>query len=151
MPAFTVLWWYWVVLGLMLMMAELIIPAFFVFWFGISAIAVGLILFLVPTLPFSLQLLAWSALSVALIFLWFKIFKRHAFKSTVAISRTEFVGQKGIVVRQIEPFSKGRVRFQKPILGDDEWDATAGDEAIKEGEFIVIDDVEGHILRVRKY
>ena len=50
-------WWHWLVLGLLLTMAELAIVSFFVVWFGIAAAVVGLILLAAPTLALPTQLL----------------------------------------------------------------------------------------------
>ena len=43
-------WWHWIVLGLVLTMAELAIPAFFIVWFGVAAAGVGLIVLVAPNL-----------------------------------------------------------------------------------------------------
>ena len=43
-------WWHWVVLGMCLSIAELAIPAFFIIWFGIGAIIIGLLLLVAPDL-----------------------------------------------------------------------------------------------------
>lgn len=45
-------WWHWIALGLVLTMAEMAIPAFFVVWFGIAAAGVGLILLAAPDIGF---------------------------------------------------------------------------------------------------
>ena len=37
-------WWHWMVLGLCLSMAELLVPAFFIVWFGIGPLGVGIVL-----------------------------------------------------------------------------------------------------------
>ena len=37
-------WWHWIVLGIALVIAELAVPAFFVIWFGLGALLVGLAL-----------------------------------------------------------------------------------------------------------
>lgn len=44
-------WWHWLVLGLCLSMAELLVPAFFIVWFGIGAIGVGVVLLFAPSFP----------------------------------------------------------------------------------------------------
>mgnify|MGYP000075370897 CR=1 FL=1 len=41
-------WWHWIVLGLGLVVAELAVPAFFIIWFGLGALLVGLVLLVVP-------------------------------------------------------------------------------------------------------
>ena len=41
-------WWHWIILGLCLAMAELAVPAFFIVWFGIGALIVGVCLLVWP-------------------------------------------------------------------------------------------------------
>src|SRR5205814_8901912 len=58
-------WWLWLVLGLALLASEAFTPgAFFVFFFGLSAIAVGLAVRLGPHTPGWFQWLLFSLLSV---------------------------------------------------------------------------------------
>ena len=45
---FKLLYWYWLVFGMLLIMAEIFIPSFTVFWFGLGAIIVALVLWLMP-------------------------------------------------------------------------------------------------------
>ena len=59
-------WWHWLVFGLLLVVAELAIPSFFIIWFGVAAILVGLSL-LGVTLSFTAQLFSFTALSLALL------------------------------------------------------------------------------------
>ena len=35
-------YWHWIVLGIVLMLAEIFIGSFFIFWFGAAAVVVGL-------------------------------------------------------------------------------------------------------------
>ena len=46
-------WWHWVVGGIVLILAELAIPSFFIVWFGLGALLVGLL-----ALAFDLSLTA---------------------------------------------------------------------------------------------
>src|SRR2546429_8128059 len=58
-------WWLWLVLGLALLASEAFTPgAFFVFFFGLSAIAVGLAVWLGPHIPGWFQRFLFSLLSV---------------------------------------------------------------------------------------
>src|SRR5437667_11952996 len=58
-------WWLWLLLGLALLASEAFTPgAFFVFFFGLSAIAVGLAVRLGPHTPGWFQWLLFSLLSV---------------------------------------------------------------------------------------
>lgn len=140
-------WWHWIVLGIALLLLELAVPAFFVIWFGAGAIIVGLVLLAVPALSFAWQIVIWSACSLLLIWLWFKVFRPNMHKTRAGMSRGALVGEVGLVTRDIRPFEKGQIRFQKPILGDETWEALA-EEEIRTGDRVRVLDVEGNTLKV---
>ena len=141
------LWWHWVVLGIALMLLELAVPAFFLVWFGLGALIVGVALLAVPALSFAWQVLAWIGCSLAFIWLWFKVFKPGLYKTRAGMSKGAVLGEIGLVIRDIRPFEKGQIRFQKPVLGDEVWESIA-DEEIKTGERVKVIEVEGNILKV---
>jgi len=140
-------WWYWVVLGIVLVLLELAVPTFFLVWFGVGAIIVGIALVAFPALSFAWQVLLWIVCSVAFIGLWFKVFKPGLHKTRAGMSKGAVVGEIGLVVTEIRPFEKGQIRFQKPVLGDDVWESIA-DVEIKVGERVKVLDVEGNVLKV---
>ena len=142
-------WWHWMVVGVVLVLMELAIPAFFVIWFGLGALVVGLIMIIAPSIPLGGQISIWIAASIAFIALWVKVFRAHVHRTRVGLSTGQFAGEVGLVTREIRPFQKGQIRFQKPILGAEAWDAIA-DEEISPGERVHVLDVEGQILRVVK-
>ncbi len=144
-----ILWWHWVVLGIVLMLLELAVPAFFLIWFGLGALIVGTLLAVFSSAPFALQVLAWTAFSLLFIWLWFKVFKPNIYKSRVGMARGSLIGEIGLVTRDIRPYEKGQIRFQKPILGDEVWESVA-DEEIRVGERVRVLEVEGNTLRVSK-
>jgi membrane protein implicated in regulation of membrane protease activity len=141
------LWWHWVVLGLALMLLELAVPAFVLVWFGLGAVVVGAVLLAVPALSFTWQIIVWIVCSLALIWLWFKVFKPGFHKTRSGMAKGAVVGEIGLVIREIRPFEKGQIRFQKPVLGDEVWESIAEDE-IRVGERVKVLDVEGNILKV---
>ena len=141
------LWWHWIVLGIALVLLELAVPTFFLVWFGAGAIVVGAVLALYPQLSFAWQVLLGIACSVAFIGLWFKVFKPGFHKTRAGMSKGAAIGEVGIVTRDIRPYDKGAVRFQKPLLGDDVWESIA-DEEIKVGERVKVIDVEGNLFKV---
>jgi inner membrane protein len=142
-----ILWWHWIVLGIVLMLAELAVPAFFLVWFGLGAVIVGAIVFVFPGLPLAWQVIFWTGSSIAFVWLWFRIFKPGMHKTRAGMSKGALIGEVGLVIRDIRPFDKGQIRFQKPILGSEIWESIA-DEEIKIGERIKVMDVEGNILKV---
>ena len=144
-----ILWWHWVVLGIVLMLTELAVPAFFLVWFGLSAVAVGIVLAVLPTLSLTWQVIVWIAGSIVMIWLWFKIFKPGLFRSRSGLSKGSLIGEIGLVTRDIRPYEKGQLRFQKPILGSEVWEAMS-EEEIRMGERVKVLDVEGNILKVAR-
>ena len=144
-----ILWWHWIVLGIALMLAELAVPAFFLIWFGAAALAVGVAVVAFPAFPFAWQIIAWTAGSLALIWLWFKVFKAGSHKTRVGMSAGLAIGEVALVIREIRPYDRGQIRFQKPILGADTWESIA-DEELKVGERVKVLSVEGNILKVGK-
>jgi inner membrane protein len=143
------LWWHWVVLGILLLLFELAVPAFFLVWFGLGALIVGIVLLVVPALSSAWQVLVWTTCSLGFIWLWFKVFKPGFYKTRAGMSKGAVVGEIGLVIRDIRPFEKGQIRFQKPMLGDEVWESIA-DEEIKVGERVKVLEVEGNILKVGK-
>jgi hypothetical protein len=87
--------------------------------------------------------------SVSLVLLWFKVFKPHQHKSMSGRSSAEAVGEVGLLVSNIEPFGKAKVRFQIPLLGSDVWECVA-DEKIAAGSRVRVVSVEGSLLKIAK-
>jgi hypothetical protein len=142
-------WWTWVVGGIALILAELAIPSFFIVWFGLGAILVGLLMLALPDLSLTAQLAVWTLASLAMVVLWFRVFKRSFHRTRVGTADGEVIGEIGVLVSAVAPFERGRVRFQRPLLGSDEWVCLA-DAAIAAGERVRVMAVEGSFLKVGK-
>lgn len=142
-------WWHWAVAGIVLMLAELAIPAFVLVWFGLGAVLVAVLVALLPAFSLAGQLALWLVVSLALIGLWFRVFKPGVHKTTVGMSAPGVVGEIGLLVSAVAPFDRGEVRFQKPLLGTDVWPCIA-DETLAAGERVRVLAVEGSILKVGK-
>ena len=142
-------WWTWVVGGIALILAELAIPSFFLVWFGLGAVLVGLLMLALPQLSLTAQLALWTVASLAMVVLWFRVFKRSFFKTRVGTADGEVIGEVGVLVSAVAPFERGKVRFQRPLLGSEEW-ACLADAAIAAGERVRVVAVEGSYLKVGK-
>ena len=92
-------WWHWMILGLALGLLELAVPAFFVIWFGLGALLVGTAMLVVPGMTFTVQILFWTAASVAMTVLWFRVFRDDGGK-TRAGQANEVLGEVGVLVRR---------------------------------------------------
>lgn len=123
--------WLWMYAGLFLMLAELIVPGFVIFFFGLAAMTVGGLRFAFgDAFTLTWQLAAFSALSV-LYLVFLRRFFKGIFGGSKEVSMTDLdhdsVGRIGKVTESIEPPLAGRV-----MIGDAEWEAVA-DTAIPAG------------------
>lgn len=146
-PDFTLLWWHWMVLGMVLCLAEIAIPAFFVIWFGIGALLTGLALWLVPGQSFAIQMLVWTLASLAMTVLWFRILRNSPSLTRSGRASAEAVGEVGLLLSAVAPYQPGQVRFQKPLLGAERWPCIA-DAPLSSGARVKVLAVEGNLLRV---
>ena len=142
-------WWHWVLGGLGLVLLELALPSFFVIWFGLGALLVGLSMLALPALSLTAQIALWIITSVVMVVLWFSVFKRSQHKTLIGTAAGEVIGEVGLLVSAVAPFQRGKVRFQRPLLGSEEWVCTA-ESAIAAGERVRVVSVEGSFIKVAK-
>jgi membrane protein implicated in regulation of membrane protease activity len=141
-------YWHWLVFGMLLIIAELFIPSFTIFWFGLGALAVGALLWLAPSLGLTAQLLLWAVFSSLLTAFWFLFMKpRMQDKTRAGMAREALLGETGQVIREPDGERRGTVRFSKPLLGSDEWSFIC-DEPVRVGDRVQIRDVSGNTLIV---
>ena len=140
------LWWHWIILGLVLVVSEIFMPLFIILWFGISALIVGFVDLGFDT-SFMSELSLWIILSVVFLAMWLLFFKD---KTITKSGQSDFtLNTKGEVIQRIVPSVRGRVRFDTPVLGDKEWFASS-DEIIEIGDRIMIVEVIGQLIKVQK-
>ena len=140
-------WWHWAVGGVVLILAELALPAFVLVWFGLGALVMTTVLLVAPGLGITAQLAIWLVVSLALTGFWFKVFKPSQHKTRIGMSASDVVGEIGVLTHDVAPFSRGEVRFQKPLVGADVWPCIA-DVEIKAGERVKVLEIEGSLLKV---
>ena len=134
----------WFVAGLLLMALELVVPVFFCFWIGLSALAVGAMLFFIPmSLPS--QLLAWAVLSIVTVVIWLKIWKPN--RKKVADLTAE--NQIGMLIKTPSSQQLGRIRFQEPVQGSDEWPCRCEGD-IAEGDRVRVVSVDDEVFVVAR-
>lgn len=143
------LYWHWLVLGIVLVVAEIFIPSFTILWFGLGALVVGVVALLVD-IPFSLQVLLWTVFSVVFTVLWFKLVKpRMVDSSNSQGARESAIGESGQVIKLPAGDTRGRLRFTTPILGEDEWEFSC-DSEVALGDRLYIQEISGNVLVVAK-
>ena len=65
--------WYWLIAAVVMIIIEMVIPAAYFLWMGISAFIVGLLLYSIPSMPLLIQVVIFGVLSVVSLLLY----KRH--------------------------------------------------------------------------
>ena len=141
-------YWHWIVLGIVLMLAEIFIGSFFIFWFGAAAVVVGLSLTIAPSISASTQLIFWTLLSLVFAVAWFRFLKPLSKDVTKAgLSREALIGEIGQVLSVPNGDKRGMVRFPAPLLGSDEW-LIMSQDSLSIGDRVSVKDVSGNSLIV---
>jgi membrane protein implicated in regulation of membrane protease activity len=143
-----IVWWYWIVGGFCLIGLELLIPSFTIIWFGLGAIAVGILTALWPGFPLAGQIALWSAASISFTVMWFTYLKPKGDRTHAGMSKEGIVGEVGMIIRGTEDsYGRGIVKFRISVLGADEWGCFSG-ETLHVGDRVRVVDIEGQILKV---
>lgn len=142
-------WIIWVILGIILMLAEIFTFGFVLFWFGIGALLAGLASYL--GFGYIVQSAVFAIVSVSLTAL-----SRYIFSELLAGRKSEELkigvealpGKMGIVTES----SKGALNEAAVKVFGSVWTAfpEEGDEPLQEGEKVIVTRVEGASVYVRK-
>jgi len=148
--SFDVLYWHWLIFGMLLMMLEIFLPSFTALWFGIGGILVGLLLLIVPGMALGIQILLWAVFSAILTFIWFRFLGPiNPDRKESRLSREAVVGETGQVIQAPMDEKRGVVRFATPKLGSEEWSFIC-EEPVTVGDRVRVTDVMGNALIVTK-
>lgn len=63
-------YWHWLIFGVVLLILEILLPVTFFLWTGVSALVVGVIRAVFPTIGWELQFILFGSLSVVGIVVW---------------------------------------------------------------------------------
>ncbi len=150
-----IFWWHWIVLGVILILMELVVPSFTIFWFGLGALVTGLLLAILPEISLKWQVLVFSVSSIGFTVFWFRLFVSRKKIKTLLVDEQSAIGQTGIAAtRAMVPGEMGRVVFSVPVLDDESWMYLA-DEPIETGNRVRViavlsPDHKDRILQVEK-
>ena len=118
--------WFWLVAGVVLAIAEILVPGFFMIWLAAAAIATGLIAMFIPiAMPF--QVLLFAALAVAAVYAGRRWFVRNPIESTDPKLNDRGARLAGETVTVVQALSTGRGRVK---VGDGVWIAKGPDAAV---------------------
>ncbi|MBE3554027.1 MAG: NfeD family protein [Thermicanus sp.] len=134
----------WISLGIILLAVEIFTLTFILLWIGISALAAGIIAFFIPA-P-GVQLLIFSISSILLLLFTRPLTRKWRSRSpNVPSGVYALIGKEGHAVTQLEESKTGEVK-----IGGEIWSGRSISGLIKEGEKIVVLDVQGVTLIVGK-
>lgn len=148
MESFKILYWHWLVFGMLLMLMELAVPSFTIFWFGLGGLVVGVLMLVFSDLPLAWQIFLWVIASSGFVLFWFKVLKPKMKDETMAgISREAVLGETAMVIRKPEGERRGELRFPIPVLGSETWEYICSDD-VEVGDRVVVRDVSGNTMVV---
>jgi membrane protein implicated in regulation of membrane protease activity len=134
--------WLWMIGGILLLIAEIIAPGFFLVFIGVAALATGAFTLLFD-MPLAFQLILFTIYALVAVMIGRKVYANQAVDSTDPLLNdraARLVGKSVTVIAAVDEHS-GRVR-----VGDSEWSARGGPG--RPGERVRITGVDGNCLLV---
>ena len=109
-------WWHWLVLGLLLVAIEMAASGgFYVIFFGIAALIIGVLALLGLAGPLSLQVLMFSVLSVAALMLFRRPLMRWMNLDGAASEVDTLVGELAVPLEDMPPGAVGRAELRGTV------------------------------------
>lgn len=140
-------WWLWLLLGLALLASEAFTPGtFFVFFFGLSAIAVGFVVWLGPHLPDWLQWCLFGLFSVlSVTFLRGPLLQRIMPVRREDLAVDSLLGEVAVPLQDMAPGAVGKAELRGTA-----WTAKNVDaRPLARGERSIVAQVDGLVLSLR--
>jgi len=137
--------WTWWVLGLLLLVLEIFAPAAVFMWMGFAAIITGILIYVIPSIGWEIQLVSFSVLSIISIFLWRGLLGKRMSESDEPLLNKRAQQYIGRVFTLDEPIVNG-VGMVK--VDDSSWRITGPD--IDAGNKVKVIGEDGMSLKVEK-
>lgn len=138
--------WHWLILGVVLLGFELVSGSTYILWPAVSALFVGILLFIAPGLGWEMQLLLFFLLSIATL-----VLGRTHLQKLVKGGESSDLNDPGqaMIGRQVKAVSdftgiEGRVE-----VGDTQWSARLEAGSAKAGDLLKVVEVKGATLIVQ--
>ena len=138
--------WHWLVFGVLLMALEVFVPAMLVMWFGFGAIVTGLLLWFIPDMGLSWQLLIFAVVSGISVLGWRKSrFREENISSDSPDLNNRLHSHIGKEYVLTEAIINGRGTMR---VGDTAWRVTGED--LPSGTRVRVTGVDGVLFTVEK-
>lgn len=138
-------WWMWMVAGFAMLATEMLIPSFFLLFFGVGAVFMGLFQLIVPGVPLWVELLIFLTVSS----LWLALFRQRLIKwveqrnPPKSVDRIE--GETALVLADIPPGQLGKAE-----LRGTPWNAlNLSDTPALSGSRCRVEKIDGLTLHIR--
>lgn len=138
--------WYWIIGGALLAGVEILVPGVFLLWIGLGAVAVGLVLWVLPELSVGMQLTLFALAMLGSIGLGFMIQRRSGPKPGEPVLNQELQDYIGRRFEALDDFSAGRGRVR---VGDTSYSASC-DGPVGKGEVVIVSAIDHGVLVVRR-
>jgi len=134
--------WFWLSLGLVLGVAEMVAPGFFLMWLGLAALIVGGLDYFLP-ITVAYQVAMFATLSVLTVFAGKKFLQDNPIETEDAKLNDRGARLTGEIVTVVEAITNGNGRVK---VGDSVWSARGVDAAI--GARVRVTGADGAVLLV---
>jgi membrane protein implicated in regulation of membrane protease activity len=138
------LWAIWLVIGIVLIIAEMATLTFYLLWLGLASFAAAIVAMLAPD-AFVLQVFVGIVVAVALTVYTKPLTRRLRSSKGYTDVIYQLVGQEGIVIERIPGNGLGVVR-----VGNETWSANA-EEPLDIGTQIIVVQSHNTTLQVQKW
>jgi membrane protein implicated in regulation of membrane protease activity len=137
------LWW---ILALVLIIGELLLPGYFLLWIGMAAAAMGVVLWVVPSLSLLMQAVLFALLAIAACVVYARFLRSRLERRTPGSEQLNRRAEQMIGRRYelVEPIVNGR---GKASVGDGQWLVSGPDLPL--GSTVEVLSVDGTTLKVR--
>ncbi|MEF3191599.1 MAG: NfeD family protein [Campylobacterales bacterium] len=143
-------WEYWIIIGLVLVVAEIALPGFLFLALGSGFVLTGLMT-MVATMPLTLQLGIATVATAISFALYYRLLGRRSkdvVDQGVGQAQEEAVGVRGVMLSPCAPHDEGWARFERAVIGDRQWRVRC-DLPLQEGDEIEIVEITGNSAIVK--
>ena len=135
--------WHWIIAALIMLAIEMLFPAAYFLWMGISAFIVALVIYIFPDIPILAQVIIFGCISVFTL-IQFKRNQKISTSDEPNLNRRgrQYIGRKFVLEQPIVN-GKGKIKVEDSI-----WRISGID--MDKGTKVCVIDVDGDILKVEK-
>lgn len=138
-------YWHWVIFGMVMIAAEILVPGAFFLWVGIAALILGMLVFIFPFTTVSVQLILFGCIAVVSTVVGRKVLRKALMGGATTLPLLNQRGQQFIgetIVLDV-PILNGHAHV---TVADSKWRVKGPDLPV--GTIVVVVGVEGNILIV---